>query len=100
LGDVGDPQPVGLIGSEVPLHQVGPGRLAAFRVPPPAPVNTCKAVAAHQPLHPPPTDLPSLAEHELGVDPPGAVGASSHPMDVDDHVEQIGVLDITRRRRP
>ena len=39
-------------------------------------------------------------EHELGVNPPNSVGRPRRGVDLDDRVEQIGILDITQRRWP
>jgi hypothetical protein len=61
-------------------------------------VNTREALAAHQPLDPTPADLEVLAQAQLGVDPPDPVGASSGRVDVDDRVEQVRIVDITRGR--
>ena len=52
LGDVGEPQLVRPVGTELPLHPVLPHRLGGSRVAPAAAVNTLQAGQAEQPPHP------------------------------------------------
>jgi hypothetical protein len=58
-------------------------------------MNACQTMAAHQPFHPAATNRQPPAQDQLGVHPPRAVGPPSHPVDVDDQIEQVSVADIT-----
>lgn len=57
-----------------------------------------EAVAAHQPLHPPPPDRQRPAEPQLGVHPSRAVAAAGRGVHGDDRVQQVGVVQVTGRR--
>jgi hypothetical protein len=100
LGDVGDPQPIRLIGDELTLHVIWPGRLRALLMAPPPAVDSGQTVAGHQAGDLASPDLVGAAQDELGVDPADSVGRPGSGMDLDDRVQHIGVLDVAVRRWP
>ena len=75
LGDVGDPQPVGTLGAEVAVDEIGEGLgilVADRRAHEPPAVDAREMVAPHQPGDPLARDVvPGLGE--VGVDPGHAV---------------------------
>ena len=97
LGDVHDPETVGLGGIEDPVHQVFGG--LGVEIPPgatttAAPMDPRDVRLAHQALHPLAGAAELLAEPQLGMDPWGAIGAAAHRPDVDDRVGEIGVVEV------
>jgi hypothetical protein len=94
LGDVHDPEPVRALGIEGSVDEVVTGlgrRVPAGAAPTPATVDAGHAGLAHQALDPLAGAAGGEAEAELGVHPRGPIGASAHPVDVDDGVGQGGV---------
>jgi hypothetical protein len=82
------------------LDVIGPGRLRSLGVAPPAAVDTGQAVAGHQTGDLPSTDVMGSAQNKLGMNAPDSIGRPGRGVDLDDHVEQIGIGDITVRRWP
>jgi hypothetical protein len=103
LGDVGDVEPVRLLWSEVPLHQVvGRGRalVASGAAAQPPAVHALQPGDAHQASDPAVADLDVLAQHKLGVHPAVAVGAVGGGVDFADGVDQVGLLPPAAAGRP
>ena len=77
LGDVGDPQPVGLVAPEPPLDEVA-GRRDMWD-PPKARTSghAGDPGAAHQQLDRAAADLETMAQGEFGVDSTSSVGAAA-----------------------
>ena len=102
VGDVGHPQPVGAVGREVALDQVG--RRAhllgtAGRARPAAPADPRQASAAHQSCHPLATHVGFLSR-QLGMDAWGTVGALGHGVDPSDPLQQRRIGLRSGRRWP
>ncbi len=57
-------------------------------------MDTGEPVQPHEAFHAPAAHSSVLAQDQLGMDPPCAVGPASLPVDVDDYVQQVGVIDI------
>jgi hypothetical protein len=92
----------GSLGVEVPLDQVrcDPHTLHAHRRLPAATLRKPRdAVRGHQPLDPLAADADPVLEPQLGVDPPGAIGAPRLRVDPADPLKRPRVLQLTVRRR-
>ena len=99
LGDVGDPEPVRGVGDEPALHQVRAGRLGAAACAPPAAVHPGEAGGSASAV-PPAAARPAVpGRAAVRRAPAGAVGAAGGGVDVDDRVQQVGVVEVTGRRR-
>ena len=99
LGDVGDPQLIGLVTGELAVHQVTGGRTVGdLAIAGPA-RQAGQAVAAHHQLNGAARhdDAPSV--RQLGVDASGAVGATGGVMDLADDLQQHPMAHRPRRRR-
>ena len=70
------------------------GRVAAGAAPASTAVDALNAGLAHQPLDPLAGTADPFAETELGMHPRRPVGASAHPVDVDDGVREMGVVQV------
>jgi hypothetical protein len=95
FGDVGAPQPVGLVGVEQPADQVvgrHRDRVAAGAAAPATAGDPVQAGGAHEPLHPFAAHPNALAEAQFGVDPRSAIGAAGLAVDLDDRLGQDGVF--------
>src|SRR5262245_50391388 len=100
--DVGDPELVGALGTEIPLHQVGRRArlwIASRRGDPFAPAHALHAGGAHEPRH-------SLAPD---TDPPGGqlrlhsrrpIGSARLEVNGENRPRQLGVALRPRRERP
>ena len=66
---------------------------------PPSAVDPGQAVTRHQPGDLATPDPMRAAHDQLGVDSSDPVGRSGRSMDLDDHIEQVGVLQVTVRGR-
>ncbi len=55
-------------------------------------------VTAHQPLYPAPAHAQPPPEGQFGVHPSCAISAAGRPVHVDDHIEQVRVVDVAGRR--
>jgi hypothetical protein len=85
LGDVGHPQQVGTLATEVATDQVHRGDLAqprALRQPPGR--KALDAELAHDQLDGVVADADAAAVQELGLDAVGAIGAARRLVDLDD----------------
>jgi hypothetical protein len=94
LGDVGEPDPIGRVRSELALNQV----LVSGRVGLPAPVfallaDTLKAGLPHQPRHPLTTTRHAQTEPQLGMHPRRPIGSPGLVVHAGDGHAQSGVLD-------
>ena len=96
LGDVGDPQLVGAGPGKAPVGEVT-GDVVWLDMPPFRPPGDAGDPSlAHQHLHRAVADADAPALHQLGVDPPGPIGAARVHVCLPDQVGQPSVPD----RRP
>ncbi|GFG67785.1 hypothetical protein MKUB_52750 [Mycobacterium kubicae] len=98
--DVGDPQPVGTFGAELPLNQIRP-RCGRRRFPPPAAaMNALHANEFHAPPHPLMADLDPVAVTQLSLDTAYPVGVARRGVNCGDGVGQLGVVAVAIAGRP
>src|SRR5918994_4222211 len=93
LGDVGDPEPVWVVASEVPVDEVAGGGLVGDAPVLRATRQALQAGLAHQQPHGFLADGEAVAEGELGVHAPVAVHAAEIDVDLADQVGEPGVAD-------
>ena len=98
--DVGDPQPVGMVASEVAVDEVARCRGIVLRATPSRAWQSFQAGSAHQHLHRVVTDGDSMPERQLGVNTTSTVGATRRDVDLGDRVGQPGMAYGTLRWRP
>lgn len=96
FGDVSDPQLVGLGPCERPVDQVI-GDLVRLCAPPLGPATEAfQPCTAHEELHRSVADRNLVAQRQLGMHPPGAIGAPRALVDLPDQVGQPDVPDGPR----
>ena len=93
LGDVGDPQLVGLVAMKLPVDPVAGGGHSRDVAKARAPGNPLDASASHEQLDRLVTDGDALSEDQVGMDTPDAVGASRRDVHLPDHVGEPDVAD-------
>ena len=93
LGDVGDPQLIGLVAMKLPVDTVAggghPWDVAKAR----APRDSLNPSASHQHLDRLVTDGDALSEDQVGMDTPDAVGSSRDGVHLADHVGEPDMAD-------
>ena len=100
FGNIRQPQPVRPGDGELPVDQVGRGRLGRLAAAVSAPVEALQAGLAHQPGDPLVVDRQAQPEREFGVHPRPPVRAARVGMDLFDVLEQQRILLFPRRGRP
>jgi hypothetical protein len=101
LGDVGDVEPIGLVGGEPPLHQILGGLcslVAAGAAAQPTPVHALQPGTAHQPLHSLAADPDVLAESQFSVHAARTVGAVGGGVHRGDGLGQHRIRALSGRR--
>lgn len=97
LGHVHDPQLVGLGGVKGPVHEivcrlgVGVASGASMAT---AAIDAADPGLGHEPLDPFSAAVDPFAETQLGMHTRRPIGTPAHAPDVDDHVRQVGVLEV------
>jgi hypothetical protein len=97
LGDVGDPELVAVIATELPLHAVCCGHHAGDAPEAGTAGYPLDSSALHQELDRLTTYGDALTEGQLGMDTAHAVRASRRTMRLEDHVGDPRMTDRTRR---
>ena len=97
LGDVGDPQLIGLVAMKLPVDTVAGGGHAGDVTIARAPRNALKASSSHQHRDRQVADGDALSEDQVCMDTPDALGASRRDVHLPDHVGEPGVADRAGR---
>ena len=99
FGDVGDPQPVGLVAPKAALHEIRRGRDVGDPSEAGASGDAGDSGAAHQQLDRAVTDGHAVTQDELSLHAARAIGAAAVLVDAADDLGQERVPDRPRRWR-
>ena len=99
LRDVDDPELVGSLGYELPLHEIVVDGRSGPSSALPAMTHALEIGTAHEPGHPLPPDASSPAKLEFGVDTGCPIVGPGRLVDGEDLVQEVGVDPVPLRRR-